>query len=200
LHLHHITCGWRSRRRRRARTGCRSRWRNHSWRNCNRRRWRSRRWLCCRSRRRNGSFRRNHDDRRRPISRRHRSWRNQSRRWRRRWRSRSNSSGRGFSCRPGRRCFRCCRRCRHRSLSLRFHARRRHRRFRYGTRRWLFGNCLLLRDGAQHVSRTRNMRKVDLGLEVFFGMSRSRRRLCRTGRGIRAAAQMLPHQICFEIF
>jgi hypothetical protein len=44
------------------------------------------------------------------------------------------------------------------------------------------------------------MREVNLGLDLFFAVSCSRSRLCRTGRGIRAAAQMLSHQIRFEVF
>jgi hypothetical protein len=43
------------------------------------------------------------------------------------------------------------------------------------------------------------MREVDLGLDLFFAMSGTRRRLCRTRRRIGAAAEMLPHQIRFKV-
>ena len=64
----------------------------------------------------------------------------------------------------------------------------------------MLGGSLLLSDGAQHVSGTRNMREVDLGLEVFFAMDRACGRLGGTGRGIGTATEMLPYQIRFVVF
>jgi len=43
------------------------------------------------------------------------------------------------------------------------------------------------------------MREVDLGLDLFFAVSGARRRPRRTGRCVRAAAEMLPHQFRFEV-
>jgi hypothetical protein len=59
---------------------------------------------------------------------------------------------------------------------------------------------LLLRDEAQDVSRSRNMREVDLGLDLFFAVSGTRRSLRRTRRCVGAAAEMLPHQFRFMLF
>jgi hypothetical protein len=59
---------------------------------------------------------------------------------------------------------------------------------------------LLLRDEAQDVSGPRNMREVDLGLDLFFAVSGTRRSLRRTRRRIGAAAEMLPHQFRFMLF
>jgi hypothetical protein len=64
----------------------------------------------------------------------------------------------------------------------------------------MLGRFLELRDGAQHVSRSRNMREVDLGLDLFFAVSGTRRRPCRTWRRIGAAAEMPPHQVRLVIF
>jgi len=61
-------------------------------------------------------------------------------------------------------------------------------------------NCfLLLRDEAQNVSRSRNMREVDLGLDAFFAVGGTRS-LRRTGRPLEAATEMLPHQFRFVLF
>jgi hypothetical protein len=63
----------------------------------------------------------------------------------------------------------------------------------------MLNRSLLLGDGAQHVSRPRNMREVDLGLDLFFAVSGACGRLRRTGRCIGAAAEMPPHQFRFVI-
>jgi hypothetical protein len=63
----------------------------------------------------------------------------------------------------------------------------------------MLGYSLLLRDGAQHVSRSRNIRQVNLGLDPFVAVSGSRS-LRRTRRRFRAAAEMFPHQVRFVIF
>jgi hypothetical protein len=61
-------------------------------------------------------------------------------------------------------------------------------------------NCfLLLRDRAQHVSRPRDMRKVDLGLNAFVAV-RGTRSSRRTRRRVEAAPEMSPHQFRFVIF
>jgi hypothetical protein len=44
------------------------------------------------------------------------------------------------------------------------------------------------------------MREVDLGLDLVFAVSSTRRSLRRTGCRIRAAAEMLSHQIRFVVF
>jgi hypothetical protein len=58
---------------------------------------------------------------------------------------------------------------------------------------------LLLRDGAQYISRPRNMREVDLGLDLFFAASGTRG-FRRTRRRVGSAAEMFPHQFRFVIF
>jgi hypothetical protein len=58
----------------------------------------------------------------------------------------------------------------------------------------------LLSDGTQHVSRPRDIREVDLGLDTVVGGSGARGRLRRTGRRVGAAAEMFPHQFRFVIF
>lgn len=57
---------------------------------------------------------------------------------------------------------------------------------------------LLLRDRAQHISRPRNMREVDLGLDLVFTASGT----CgfRRARRLGSAAKMFPHQFRFVIF
>jgi hypothetical protein len=62
----------------------------------------------------------------------------------------------------------------------------------------MLGGFFLLRDRTQHVSRPRDMREVDLGLDavVVRGTRRSRRTRSRVG----TAQEMLPHQFRFEIF
>jgi hypothetical protein len=57
----------------------------------------------------------------------------------------------------------------------------------------------LLSDRAQHVARPRNVREVDLGLDLFFAVKGAQRRLRRTGRRIGAAAEMPAHQFRFVI-
>jgi hypothetical protein len=44
------------------------------------------------------------------------------------------------------------------------------------------------------------VREVDLGLEFFLAMSSASSSLRRTRRCVRAAAEMLSHQIRFEVF
>jgi hypothetical protein len=39
----------------------------------------------------------------------------------------------------------------------------------------MLSGSLLLRDGAQHIARSRNMREVDLGLDLFFTVSGTRK-------------------------
>jgi hypothetical protein len=56
-----------------------------------------------------------------------------------------------------------------------------------------------LRDGAQDVSRSRNVREVDFGLDPFVAVSGTRS-LRRTGRPLGAAAEMFPHQLRFMLF
>jgi hypothetical protein len=63
----------------------------------------------------------------------------------------------------------------------------------------MFNRSLLLSNGAQHVTRPRDMREVDLGLDFFFAVNGARRRPRRTGRYLGAAAEMFPHQFRFEI-
>jgi hypothetical protein len=63
----------------------------------------------------------------------------------------------------------------------------------------MLGYSLLLRDGAQHVSRPRNIRQVDLSLDSFVAVGGTRS-LRRTRRSLGAAAEMLPHQFRFVIF
>jgi hypothetical protein len=58
---------------------------------------------------------------------------------------------------------------------------------------------LLLGDGAQHISRTRNMREVDLGLDLFFAASGTGG-FRRTRRRVGSAAEMFPYQFRFVIF
>jgi hypothetical protein len=65
-------------------------------------------------------------------------------------------------------------------------------------RRTLY-RSFLLGDGTQHVSRPRNMREVDLGLDLFFAVRGARRRPGRTGGRIGAPAEMPPHQFRFVI-
>jgi hypothetical protein len=123
----------------------------------------------------------NHDHRRRPISGSYRSRRHHSRRWR------SRRVNRWL----GRHCLR--RPC------LRFYRRLLNRRLDCRTRRGMLGYSFLLRDRAQHVSRPRNIRQVNLGLDAFVAMCGTRS-LRRTRRSLGAAAEMLPHQFRFVIF
>jgi hypothetical protein len=63
----------------------------------------------------------------------------------------------------------------------------------------MLGRSLLLRDGTQHVARPRDMREVDLGLDLFFAVSGTRC-LRRTWRCLGTATQMFPHQFRFVLF
>ena len=67
-------------------------------------------------------------------------------------------------------------------------------------RRGMLGGSLLLRDGAQHISGSRNMREVDLGLDLVFGASCTRSPLAELGAVLGTAAKMFPHQFGFVIF
>jgi hypothetical protein len=145
---------------------------------------------CGRGRWCHGNFGQNHDRSRRTMRGRYRSRGHQSRCRRRRSRS--------FDHRLGRHGLR-----RHGSgwnFRLRFHGGRLHRRLDCPTRRGVFDGSLLLRDGAQHVSRSRNMREVDLGLDLFFAVSSTRRSPRRSRRPLGAAAEMFPHQFRFVLF
>jgi hypothetical protein len=64
----------------------------------------------------------------------------------------------------------------------------------------MLGGFLELGDGAQYVSRPRNVGEVDLGLDLFFAVNRARSSPRRTRRRFGAAAEMLPHQVRFVIF
>jgi hypothetical protein len=64
----------------------------------------------------------------------------------------------------------------------------------------MFYGSLLLRDRSQHVARARDVRQVDLGFDLLFAISRTRRRFCRTRRRVGTAAEMFPHQIRLEVF
>jgi hypothetical protein len=177
------------RRRSAANMGHRSRSRN-SGRNGDRRRRRTargRHHVRGRGRRRHRSFGWNHDHRRRAVgggyrSRRHHSGRGRCRRF-----------CRGFRrhC-PGR--SRCGRR-------FRLHLCCWHRNGRFGWRARcrLLGRSLLLRNGAEHISRPRDVGQVDLGLDavIFAGGTRSFR---RSRRAVRAPAEMFPHQFRFVLF
>lgn len=87
-----------------------------------------------------------------------------------------------------------------RSFCPRFYRRRRNRRLGCGTCRRKLGGSLLLGDGAQDVARSRDMRQVDLGLDLVFAVSETRRWPGRTRRRIGTAAKMFPYQVRFVIF
>ncbi len=134
--------------------------------------------------RRRRNLGRNHDHRRRPVRRSYGS-RGHNPRRRRCWRL---NHGLGVHC---------LRRNRW-SFCLRLH--RRHCRWLGSRTRWRMFDCpLLLRDGPQHISRTRDMREVDLGLDLFFAVSGTRRRLRRTRRRVETAPEMAPHQVRFMV-
>ncbi len=195
LHLHSVTNRWRLyrwRRTSRLRGGSRSR---NSGRNGDRGRCCSRagsggRWG--RGGRGHGNFRRNHDHRRRPIGGSYRSRSHQS--WRRR-----RGGRRSFARGLGRHCL--ARHGSHRGSCLCFRRGRRRRNWRLDcwTRRGMLDGFLLLRDGAQHISRPRNTREVDLGLDLVFAASGTRS-FRRTRRRLGSAAEMFPHQFRFVIF
>ena len=133
-------------------------------------------------------FGRNHDNRGRPVSCGHGSGRHHSGRRRgsfarrfRRYSFRRDRSGEGSFC-------------------LRLDWRRRSGCFNGGARGRIFCGDLLLRDGAQHVARPRNMREVDLGLKFVFAVAAASRGPRRARRRFRAAQEMLSHQFRFVIF
>jgi hypothetical protein len=64
----------------------------------------------------------------------------------------------------------------------------------------MLGCSLLLGDRAQHVTRSRDVREVNLGLDFFFAVSSASRSPRRTRRRIGAPAEMLSHQVRFEVF
>ncbi len=168
------------------------RWRRrggYSGRNCNGR------WCCTRggscgwrghrSQGSNGSFRRNYHHcgraHRGHRSRRHQSWRRRLRNWLGRHRLRGRDRNFFF-------CF-------NRRLNFDGLCRR---RLRHRARRRMFGCFLLLRDGAQHVAWTRNMRQIDLGFDLVFGVRRrGTRSSCRGGSAFGAGAKMLADQFGF---
>lgn len=174
-------------------THSRRRWGRRSRRNCYRGR-RCSRNRCCRRCRRGrsrrckwncGSFRRDDDYCRRTESG-HRSRRNQFWRWR---------FGRNF-WRSG------CRR----SFCLRFN--RRSRDWRFGRNRWLcnrtcrrmFRCFFLLSNGAQHVSRTGNMRKVNFGFDLFFAVTGGPSGSGGARSGLTAGTQVFANQFRFVLF
>jgi hypothetical protein len=63
----------------------------------------------------------------------------------------------------------------------------------------MLDSFLLLRDGAQYISRPRNMREIDLGLDLFFA-ARGTRGFRRTRRRVGTAAEIFAHQVRFVIF
>jgi len=153
----------------------RARRRDHDW-----RRWRNNRfWRRCAYHRSGWGYRnrrndRLFDDRRRNygLRRSKRSRRNNRRRWC--WRLRN------------RRYRRSNRRLRDDGRNYRTHRRRRSRcRF------------LFLRDGAQDIARTRNMRQIDLGFDFFFTAQRARGPGRRTLRFL--ASDMGPDLFCFML-
>lgn len=193
MHLHHAVCGTLARKRRRLRCRgstptlhCRRDSRNprrngDSWR-CGTSRGGRR--TCGRWGRRN--FGRNHHHRRRTVSGGYRTRRHHSGRGRR------GRIARGLSWFRLRHNWRW-------SFCFGFDRRHRSRRLDGGARRRLLNDCLLLSDGPQYVPGPRNVREVDLGLDLFFAVSGPRRRLRRTGRRIGAAAEMPAHQFRFMI-
>ncbi len=152
--------------------------RRHS---CQRSRWRGRRGYRC--------FRRNHDDRWRTQCG-DRSRRNKSRcgRLRRRLRWSGWLGGR-------RRCFL---RCLRGGSGARWLC---HRRLGHRPRRRMLNHFLLLRDGAQYVARTGNMREIDLGFNLVFGAgSRGARRPRLRGSTLGTGAKMLADEFGFVVF
>jgi hypothetical protein len=63
----------------------------------------------------------------------------------------------------------------------------------------VLGRFFLLRDGAQHVARTRNMREVDLGLDFVFDVGGGAG--CPGSRpGLGMGPKTFPHQFGFVLF
>jgi hypothetical protein len=194
LHLRSVNkrrkrCRWRRTSGLCGRSHSRNSWRNGDGRRCWSRAGSGNRWGCGWWSRRNFGW--NHDHRRRAIGSSYRSWRDQSRGRRRR--RGSFARGLGWHCHP--------RHGSHRGRCLCFHRGRRRRNGRLDcrTRRRMLDSFLLLRDGAQHISRPRNMREVDLGLDLVFAASGTRG-LRRTRRRVGSAAEILPHQFRFVFF
>ncbi len=166
------------------------------------RRSRSGRWRCSRS-----SGRRSHD----------RRSRRSNRLWRRRCNNRSGwSSRRRRNCRlfhhglrynglrrrdRSRRNHGCGRRRRFRDLRYRRSNRRLcgdRRNWRTHRRRGRSGSFLLLRNSAQHIPGTRDVRQVDLGFDFFFAAQRTRG-FRRGSLRIGLASNMSPDLVCFVV-
>ena len=181
-------CRWRRTAGRRGGRRSRNSWRNRDRGWCSGRTCRGSRWGCGGWGR--GNFGWNHDHRRRAISSSYRSRRHQLRGRR----CRRGSFARGLRRRG------LPRHWSRRGSCLCFHRRRSSRRLGCRTRRRMLSGFLLLGDGAQHISGPRNMREVDLGLNLVFAAS-SPRGLRRTRRRrFGSAAEMFPHQFRFVIF
>jgi hypothetical protein len=156
------------------RRGCRSSWRYHrSGRRCWRCGW-TRRWCNGRSCNRSGRSRRFLDDGRHyHRTRRRRNY------WCRNWSRRRHWCSR----------FRCRRR---------HNCRLRRDRRGHGPQWRRSRSFLLLRNGSQHISRSRDVRQINLGLDFFFaaqGTCRARRGRLRFGR----AADVGPHFFRFVL-
>jgi hypothetical protein len=63
----------------------------------------------------------------------------------------------------------------------------------------MFGCLFLLRDRTEHVARTRNMRQINLGLDLFFAMSGGTGRSVSRRRSFAMRAEALAHQFCFML-
>jgi hypothetical protein len=57
-----------------------------------------------------------------------------------------------------------------------------------------------LRDRAQHVAGTRDVRQIDLGFDFFFAVTGGPRGFARARSGFAAGAKMLPNQFRFILF
>jgi hypothetical protein len=58
----------------------------------------------------------------------------------------------------------------------------------------------LLRNRAQHVAGTRDLRQIDFGFDFFFAAGGGARGLAGARSGFAAGPQMLPNQIRFMLF
>jgi hypothetical protein len=58
--------------------------------------------------------------------------------------------------------------------------------------------CLFLLDRAQHITGTRDMREIDLGLDLFFGTSGARRS-CRCVIVVGVGPDMLTDEFCLVL-
>jgi hypothetical protein len=63
----------------------------------------------------------------------------------------------------------------------------------------MLDSLFLLRDRAQHVTGTRDVRQVNLGLEFFFAV-RGSRRLGRSGSCFAMCTQVFPYELRFVLF